>query len=105
MKHISSKRSKALAIPQAVKQAVYDRDGGLCVWCHRPGLPEAHFIPRSKSGLGIEQNILTLCRECHDKFDHGTAWERAKMRAFFHQYLFDHYDEWDEEKLIYRRDI
>ena len=103
MKTLSSKRSKALAIPQAVKKAVYDRDGGLCVYCHRPGLPEAHFIPRSKSGLGIEENILTLCRECHDTFDNGTREEREERREYFRQYLTDHYDDWSEDKLIYRR--
>lgn len=76
----------------------------MCVYCHKPGLPEAHYIPRSKGGLGIEENVLTLCRECHGRFDNGTALERALMRGYFQQYLFDHYDEWDETKLIYHKE-
>lgn len=104
MKRLSSKRAKACALSQRVKREVFERDGGLCVYCHKPGLPEAHYIPRSKGGLGIPENVLTLCRECHDRFDHGTAWERALMRAYFQQYLFDHYDEWDEAKLIYHKE-
>lgn len=98
-----SKRAKALQPSQSVKQAVFERDEGLCVWCGCPGLPEAHFIPRSKGGLGIEENILTLCRECHDKFDHGTREERLRRKMYFADYLSEKYPGWDENKLIYRR--
>lgn len=104
MKPISSKRAKALAIPKAVKDAVYERDNGLCIWCGKPGLPEAHYIPRSKGGLGIEENILTLCRECHDEFDNGMWWKRERMREFFREYLSNHYDNWHEAKLIYYKE-
>lgn len=105
MKHISSKQAKAHAIPQSVKRVVYDRDGGLCVKCHRPGLPEAHFIPRSKGGLGIPENVLTLCRDCHNTFDFGTKEKRQELREYFADYLRNIYPGWDESKLIYRRDI
>jgi len=98
-----TKRGKALEITPEVREAVYRRDEGLCVFCERPGLPEAHFIPRSKGGLGIEENILTLCRTCHRRFDQGTARERDYMRSYFRNYLKEHYPDWDESKLIYRR--
>lgn len=104
MKARSSKRAKALAICNTVKQAVYDRDGGVCIWCGRRGYPEAHYIPRSKGGLGIEENILTLCRGCHDHYDHGSRFERECMREEFEKHLRGHYPDWDEEKLYYRRD-
>lgn len=104
MKSISSKRAKALAIPAAVKVAVNARDGGRCVYCLAPGLPEAHFIPRSKGGLGREENILTLCRSCHDRFDNGTKREREGMREYFREYLCVQYPEWDESKLIYHKE-
>ena len=64
-----NERTKACAISKATKDAVYKRDRGQCVLCGKPGLPEAHYIPRSKGGLGIEQNIVTLCRPCHDLMD------------------------------------
>ena len=99
-----SKRAKALQPSERVKQAVYERDGGLCVWCGRQGLPEAHYIPRSKGGLGIEENILTLCRECHDKFDHGTRDERIRRKLYFAEYLKEKYPEWDENNLVYRKE-
>ena len=103
MQSRSSKRAKALAISDRTKRIVFARDSGLCVWCGRIGLPEAHFIPRSKGGLGIEQNILTLCRVCHDRYDHGDATERWNMKLRFREYLSEKYPDWDEQKLIYRK--
>ena len=93
----------ALQPSESVKSAVWRRDGGLCVWCKRRGIPEAHYISRHDSGLGVEENILTLCRECHEKFDRGTPEERERMGEYFHAYLTACYPDWDESKLIYRR--
>lgn len=108
MNALSSKRANALAITKKTKDAVYERDGGRCVWCRGasmlPALPEAHFIPRSKGGLGIPENILTLCRKCHDQFDHGTAYERNMMRIYFREYLKRMHKDWNEEKLIYHKE-
>ena len=56
--------TKACDISPKVKRAVWERDGGICVACKKNiGLPEGHYIPRSKMGLGIEQNIVCICRE------------------------------------------
>lgn len=97
------KRTKALSIPKAVKDKVWERDGQCCVWCGNPyAAPEAHFIARSQGGLGIEENILTLCRECHRKYDQTK--HRKIMRDFFEEYLKSKYPDWDKSKLIYRRD-
>lgn len=104
MKNVSSRRAKALQISSTVKLIVTRRDGGLCVYCGRPGNPEAHFIPRSKGGLGVPQNILTLCRSCHDRYDFGKAEDREGMREYFRDYLSSMYDDWSEDKLIYRKE-
>ena len=105
MKHLSSKRAKALAITKEVKDKVYERDGRRCVWCGSlSGQPNAHFIPRSHGGLGIEQNILTLCLECHDKYDHGGRQQRDFMRLSFARYLSYKYPGWDESNLYYRKE-
>lgn len=102
-----SKRSEACKIDKSVKDAVFARDGGCCVWCGRSGayvLPEAHFVPRSKGGKGIEENILTLCRyTCHERFDHGDRNDRALMRDCFREYLKSKYPDWDETKLYYHK--
>lgn len=102
-------RTKALSIPTAVKAAVADRDshGGwpCCILCGRPA-PErlawsnAHYISRGQGGLGVEENILTLCPDCHRAYDTG---KRQALRPILRAYLQDNYPGWDEENLIYRK--
>lgn len=98
---MKSNRTKALEISKAVKGAVWKRDGGRCVLCGRPGNPEAHYISRKHGGLGIEQNILTLCRKCHNRYDQTT--ERAEIGAVLADYLRSCYPDWDPVDLIYRK--
>lgn len=106
MKRVSSKQAIAHSITKEVKEKVWDRDGGQCVFCGTcyNVAPEAHFIPRSKGGLGIEENVLTLCRRCHNRYDFGPRYDREAMREFFEDYLEDCYPEWDETKLIYHKE-
>lgn len=100
------KLTKALAISSKVKEAVRQRDSidgwPCCIYCGSPyALPEAHYIPRSHLGLGIEENILTLCRECHEAYDRSG--KREEMKAFFRDYLRSKYPDWDENDLVYKK--
>lgn len=96
------KRTKALDIPKAVKDKVWERDGRCCVYCGTPqAMPNAHYIPRSHGGLGIEKNVVTLCHDCHMRYDNTV--ERPIIKDFLRQYLISHYPEWDEQNLIYRK--
>lgn len=110
MKQRSSKRALALDIPPEVKERVWWRDSRQCVYCGRAGVfvfPDAHYIPRSKGGLGIEQNVLTLCRECHDQYDNGEKFTRRVMKLRFKEYLSCCYPDFDydnEENLIYHKE-
>jgi 5-methylcytosine-specific restriction endonuclease McrA len=61
----------------------------------------AHFISRAQGGLGVEENILTLCPGCHRRYDQTT--EREELRGFFREYLQQKYLDWDESKLYYRK--
>lgn len=98
-----SKSSKACDISQKVKQAVWERDGQRCVLCGSPNaFPNAHFKPRSLLGLGIEENIVTLCLDCHRKYDQTT--ERNKIKAELREYLTTIYDNWSEELITYTKD-
>ena len=107
---MKSKRSKATDIPNKVKEKVFARDKGKCVVCgnNYNVMPNAHYIPRSKGGLGIEQNVVTLCTEmtlnkCHRKFDFGTKEERQKIGEKIKKYLKSKYHNWNEEDLIYKK--
>ena len=107
---MKSKRAKATDISKAVKEKVFARDGGRCVVCGNSYnvMPNAHYIPRSKGGLGIEENIVTLCTEmtlnkCHRKYDFGTKKEREKIGNIIKEYLQSKYDNWNEENLIYKK--
>lgn len=107
---MKSKRSKATDIPMSVKQKVWERDEHRCVVCgnYFNVMPNAHYIPRSKGGLGIEQNIVTLCTEltenkCHRKYDFGTKEERKIIHDKIKKYLQIKYENWNEEDLIYKK--
>ena len=105
-----SKRAKACDISREVKQKVWQRDRGRCVVCgnNYNVMPNAHYIPRSKGGLGIEQNIVTLCTEltenkCHRKFDFGSKEEREEIGGKIEAYLKNQYPDWNEEDLYYKK--
>lgn len=68
-----------------------------------PGRGEAHIIARSQGGLGVEENLLTVCRICHDKMDNTT--DRAEMIAKAEYYLKSIYPYWSRELLTYKKRI
>ena len=96
------KRTKALDISPGVKREVWERDGRACVLCGSPfAAPNAHYIARSHGGLGIPQNIVTLCAACHDRYDNSP--ERPYIHQELREYLRRKYTEWNEEALTYRK--
>lgn len=106
------KDTKARDFDQNAKTAISERDSidgwPCCIYCGMPAphgkttaFSNAHFIPRAQGGLGIPENGLTLCPECHRKYDQTTA--RKEMQEFFREYLKSKYQDWDESKLYYRR--
>lgn len=105
-------RTKALAIPIEVKEAVARRDScdgwPCCILCGKPAptsyplsFSNAHYISRAQGGLGIEENILTLCPKCHHQYDQTTL--REAYRPILARYLKDHYPNWNESELTYRK--
>lgn len=97
-----SKRAKACDITQDVKRKVWKRDQERCIFCDNPyAMPNAHFISRAQGGLGIEENVLTLCNGCHRRYDQTT--DRKQMREFFKDYLQSKYEGWSESKLTYKK--
>lgn len=101
---MKSRRTKACEIPPKVKENVYLRDGCHCLGCAR-WVPEskacAHYIARAHGGLGIEENILTLCDDCHNLLDKVPGERSERLRKELHDYLAGHYGEDFEKKCVY----
>ena len=88
MQNRKSKQAKACDIPARVKREVWERDQGRCVLCGASvnTAPNAHYISRAHGGLGIPENIVTLCTgfgpgSCHDRYDNGTKEEREAAHS------------------------
>lgn len=90
------KLTKQTAIPKRVKMIVGERDNWSCIICGRRGDPVAHVVSRAQMGKGIPENIVTLCYECHRKYD-GT--ERKVYGKMIRDYLKEVYTEWNEEDM------
>ena len=106
------KDTKARDFDRKAKLAIMHRDTvegwPCCVFCgaaapseESPVWSNAHYISRAQGGLGIPENGLTLCPECHGRYDQTTA--RAEMREYFREYLSERYEDWSEDALIYRK--
>jgi 5-methylcytosine-specific restriction endonuclease McrA len=108
---MKAERTKALEIPQKVKSKVAKRDSvdgwACCVLCGTPAptynpiaFSCCHYIARSQGGLGIEENIITLCPKCHREYDNE---KRDDYRPFLRSYLKSQYANFDEDKLVYKK--
>lgn len=99
-----SRRTKALDISQRVKKRVWERDEYCCIICGNPhAMPNSHYIRRSQGGLGIEENVATMCINCHNEYDNGSGKYYEAIKESFRDYLMSIYPDWDEEKLVYRK--
>lgn len=96
------KRTRALDISPKVKRAVWERDGHICVLCgSQYAMPNAHYIPRSHGGLGIEENVVTLCFNCHARYDNSS--DRESLKTQIRAYLNGKYPNWNETELYYKK--
>ena len=99
---MKTKRAKACDITKKVKDIVWERDNHQCIICGSyQAMPNSHFIRRSQGGLGIEENIVTMCNRCHYMYDQGG--ERQAIATYTERYLRSKYPDWDKEKLIYKK--
>lgn len=98
-----SKLSKACDISPKVRAEVKERDGEACIICGKThALQIAHFIPRSRLGLGIPENLACMCIDCHGELDNGFK-KSKEIKQAFKDYLMSIYPEWNESKLIYSK--
>ncbi len=99
---MASKRSKACDISPKVRKEVLERDNNQCIICGaNRGLQIAHYISRARLGLGIPQNLAIMCVSCHFQFDNGKL--HREIKKLVREHLQAHYDDWNEEDLIYKK--
>lgn len=70
--------------------------------CHKTVREESaccHIVPRSHGGLGVEKNIITLCQDCHRKYD--TSPNRSEMSREFTRYLESFYGPITKKDVVY----
>lgn len=105
-----NKRTKALQISIKTKQKVWIRQKGRSVISGVPITVNeccCHFIPRSRGGLGIEENVVGMTYQEHMIFDlnlpgdHNVEHQIYRKKARDH--LIKNYSDWNEEKLIYKK--
>lgn len=72
---------------EALCAVVYDRDGGRCILCNRPGV-QYHHRSYDYFGLGADspevQDVHLLCKRCHAHFHKNakvakTTWTLADV--------------------------
>lgn len=96
-----SKISKACDISPKVRQEVLKRDKRCIVCGANQGLQIAHYISRARLGLGTPQNLGVMCAKCHFDYDNGNL--HNEIKNLFKEHLEAHYEEWDENKLTYKK--
>ena len=105
MKARSSVQSKACDISAKVKATVWERDKHRCVVCwSNNAFPNAHaLLSRAHGGRGIEQNVVTLCQECHRKYDQGTKQEHDLIYEIIIKYMQKQYKGLKISDVIYQK--
>ena len=62
--------------------------------------------------MGVEQNIVSLCNECHRAFDEGEGMDRLRplgvhtrqdIEDYIVSYIKGFYPEWTREGVTYRK--
>lgn len=93
--------SDATGVTPEVRAKVYTRDSWdgcpCCIKCGTPYPQVHHYIERSRGGLGIEENLVCLCADCHREL-HDENYRQ--MTDFVASYLRNKYKDWDEKKLV-----
>jgi len=109
--------TKLLQFDKATIEKILERDNYSCLFCkvgyHTQNMNLSnlefnvfdimHFIPKSKMGLGIEENGVCGCRVHHHLLDNGNKGLRQEMLLIMEEYLKQCYPEWNKKKLVYKK--
>lgn len=98
------KATKYLNISPKVRKIVRERDE-CCIFCEsQQRLEVAHYIPKSRMGLAIPENLAMVCHDCHMILDQGKHREkRINMKLHFRSVLDFYYPYFTDEQREYRK--
>ena len=66
MKHgVPARRKRGQPFSDEVKDEIWERDKGICVYCRGRGEEVDHVVPRSKRGPAIRANGVLTCTTCN----------------------------------------
>lgn len=87
MKQVSSKQAQRNREVAKIKQSL----SPFCAICGKPAVDAAHLIPKSMypEHYTNPQNIVGLCRECHNKYDNNLAFRQRQKRLIERVKSFD----------------
>ena len=92
------KRGKRGEFGKEVRQAIYERDNGLCQICNIQGSEIHHVRFKSQSGRGVYSNGILLCTLCHIKVHRDYDLAESLRQRMIERYGNDYYkDEYDKE--------
>lgn len=91
------KRGQRGKFSEAVRQAVMERDRGVCQQCGQAGSEIHHVMFKGRSGRGVLTNALTLCQPCHVRVhrdnDLAEYWINVYTDRYGPSFYKDEYDE------------
>jgi 5-methylcytosine-specific restriction endonuclease McrA len=98
-------RTKATSVNPKVRETILERDNNQCVSCgSRSNLTMAHvFVNRSHGGMGVKENLATLCIKCHHELDNGKKHEQDYQRAAVQFYMIEKYGMPELKKITYNK--
>ena len=67
-------------------------------------MPNAHYLSRAHGGLGIEENIVTLCQSCHHNYDNGKSKQvKEAIKRKILAKLKHYYPNWSIDLITYKK--
>lgn len=76
-----------MSVTPKLRAAVFKADDHTCVYCGQPGTCIDHFIPESRFGPDVLDNLFTCCRSCNSvKGDRSI--DRAGLALRYGRFLY-----------------
>lgn len=94
---IKPRRGERGKFSNKVRQAIWERDQGLCQQCFRKGEHIHHVMFKSRSGRGVFTNGIILCNKCHTEVHQNNDLAEYWINVFVDRYGPSFYkDEYDD---------